>query len=101
VIHTFGRICNRYRAELAGSQARIWGSGEGAQPISTAPAVEPAMIERRALGLSLVFSGALACCALDILKIRGGGKGTALRFNLNDAVTGACRGVLSERQIFS
>lgn len=38
-------------------------------PISTAPAVEPAIIERKALGLSFTFSGALASCTVAIVKI--------------------------------
>jgi len=36
-------------------------------PISTAPAVEPAMIDRKALGLSFFLSGSLVCCAVAIL----------------------------------
>jgi hypothetical protein len=37
-------------------------------PISTAPAVEPAIIERKALGLSFNLSGALDSCTVAIVK---------------------------------
>ena len=37
-------------------------------PISTAPAVDPAIIERKALGRSFFFSGSLACCTVAIVK---------------------------------
>ena len=47
----------------------IWDSGEQCIPISTAPAVEPAMIERNALGLSFFLSSALSCCAVAIARI--------------------------------
>lgn len=36
-------------------------------PISTAPAVDPARIERKALGLSFFFSG----CRVVIVEVRG------------------------------
>jgi hypothetical protein len=38
-------------------------------PISTAPAVEPAMIERSALGRSLGLSGTLGSRTVAILKV--------------------------------
>lgn len=41
----------------------------GTVPISTAPAVDPAMIERSALGLSFAFSGDLAGWAVAIANI--------------------------------
>jgi hypothetical protein len=40
----------------------------GNEPISTAPAVDPAIIERKALGLSFFFSGTLSCCAVAIVE---------------------------------
>jgi len=46
----------------------------GLVPISTAPALDPAMIDRNALGLSFFFSGSLACCKAAILKCRCCGK---------------------------
>jgi hypothetical protein len=42
------------------------GSWRGDVPISTAPAVDPAMIDRKALGLSFFFS----TCALAIENVR-------------------------------
>ena len=48
-------------------------------PISTAPAVEPAITDRRALGLSFLFSGSRACAvaivAMGWLQLGMGGLG--------------------------
>jgi hypothetical protein len=46
----------------------ILGMGNKYVPISTAPAVDPAIIERKALGLSFFISGALSCCAVAIVE---------------------------------
>lgn len=62
---TFRRISHSYIESLAMAREREL---ESKIPISTAPAVDPAMIERRALGLSFGFSGVLACCIVAIVK---------------------------------
>jgi hypothetical protein len=63
-IHTFGRVCNGCLT-VSKAQAHRWLDNS---PISTAPAVDPAIIDRNALGLSFFFSGDLACCAVAIVN---------------------------------
>lgn len=67
MVRTFSGVCDRWYADTAVGQRlelKPRGRGDGWEvcnpdmtlPISTAPAVEPAMIDRKALGFSFVSS---------------------------------------------
>ena len=56
-VHTFSRVGDSYISQSVNTHYVV---GVRDKPISTAPAVDPAMIDRRALGRSF-FTSAIVC----------------------------------------